>query len=308
VKRERGVAAVTALLIVAVAASAAAVMLSQQSAMLDQATMVASRAQADLYAQAGIDWARGVLAEDVRRDKEIDALNEGWAQPIVALPVERATIAGAITDEQGKLNLNNLAIDGNRSAEHVLMLRELLGRVGLSPELADAVADWIDRDSDLAPGGGGAEDSYYLSLPRPYRAPNTLMVQVEELYRIRGFDAAAVAKLKPYVTALPGLERTPINVNTASAVVIAAALNLSPDNAAALVAERDRKPFPSVAAFGARVRELGVNAIGDKFSVKSAHFSVRVQVAQDDVQLAAQALVKRSESGATAIIWRRPLY
>jgi general secretion pathway protein K len=56
--RQRGVAAVTALLIVAVAASAASLMLAQQSAMLSQTALVASRAQADLYARAGLDWAR----------------------------------------------------------------------------------------------------------------------------------------------------------------------------------------------------------------------------------------------------------
>ena len=71
--RQRGLAAVTALLIVAVAASAAALMLSQQSAMLDQTAMVASRAQADAYAQAGFDWARGVLAEDGRSAGDVTA-------------------------------------------------------------------------------------------------------------------------------------------------------------------------------------------------------------------------------------------
>lgn len=303
-RRQRGVAAVTALLIVAVAASAAAVMLSQQSAMLDQATMVASRAQADLYAQAGIDWARGVLAESGRRNPGIDTLQQGWAQPIVALPVERATIAGAISDEQGKLNLNNLA-DGVRADRDILVLRTLLGNLGLPPTLADAVVDWIDRDSDLF-SGAGAEDSHYLSLARPYRAPNDRMVQVEELYRVRGFDAAAVAKLKPYVTALPGPARTAVNVNTASDVVIGALYNLSPDKAAAIVAERARKPFADRSAFARAAEAVGVTNVGD-VDVKSAYYSVRVQVAQDDVQLATQALLRRDEKG-TAIIWRRPLY
>ena len=65
-RRQRGVAAITAILIVAVAATAASLMLAQQSAMLDQTMLVASRAQADVYSQAGLDWARGVLAQDAR--------------------------------------------------------------------------------------------------------------------------------------------------------------------------------------------------------------------------------------------------
>ena len=99
-RREHGVAAITAILIVAVAASAATFMLAQQSAMVDQATLVQSRAQADAFADAGLDWARGVLAEDARRTGNVDHLGEGWAQPIVGLPVDRALVAGAIADEQ----------------------------------------------------------------------------------------------------------------------------------------------------------------------------------------------------------------
>jgi hypothetical protein len=36
---------------------------------------------------------------------------------------------------------------------------------------------------------------------------------------------------------------------------------------------------------------------------------VRVQVAQDEVQLATEALVQRNaQNGATSLLWRRPLY
>ena len=136
-RRESGIAALTAILIVAVAASAAAMMLSQQSAMLDQTMLVASRAQADQYATAGLDWARGVLMQDAR-NSTTDSLDEGWARPIVGLPVERAVVAGAIADEQGKLNLNNLVKGVNRNEPHVQAFRQLLAGLDLSPELACA--------------------------------------------------------------------------------------------------------------------------------------------------------------------------
>ncbi|HUP29674.1 MAG TPA: type II secretion system minor pseudopilin GspK [Usitatibacter sp.] len=304
-RRQRGVAAITAILIVAVAASTAALMLSQQSAMIDQTLMVSSRAQADLYAQAGLDWARGVLAEDARRSKDVDSLDEGWAQPIAALPVDRAVIAGAISDEQGKVNLNNLDRDGQRSEEDLRIFRTLLGSLGVAPELAEAVLDWIDRDSDLA-GSAGAENSYYLALARPYRAPNAPMVQVEELYRVRGFDAATVAKVKPYVTALPG--RAALNVNTATDEVLGAFLGLTREKATAMVTERRTKPFRTKQEFIDRARRDGVESIRGDFDVKSAFYSVRIQVSQDEVQLASEALVRRGDNATTAIIWRRPLY
>jgi general secretion pathway protein K len=301
---QRGLAAVTAILVVAVAASAAALMLAQQSAMLDQTMLVASRAQADLYARAGLDWARGVLLEDARTRGAVDSLDEPWAQPIAALPVERAVVSGSIADEQAKFNLNNLVKGSNRSDADVNAFRRLLASLGLAPDLADAVVDWIDTDDDLT-SGAGAENAYYLSLKKPYRAANQPMVQVEELYRVRGFDAAAVARLRPYVTALPG-EHTTVNVNTASDLVLAALLQDVPkEKIAKLVIQRRTQPLKSkqeIAAWAAPA------AVPDDLDVKSSFFSVYVLVAQDEVELASDALVQRAQNGVAAIIWRRPRY
>jgi general secretion pathway protein K len=220
--------------------------------------------------------------------------------------VERALVAGSIADEQGKFNLNNLVANSQKSTADIEAFGRLLESLGLSPQLADAVVDWIDADGDLA-SGSGAEDAYYLGLPRPYRAANVPMVQVEELYRVRGFDARAVAKLKPHVTALG--ERTKVNANTASEPVLAAILGDKPDKLAALVRTRRAKPFRSDAELKAAV---GTEAAA-LFDVKSAFFLVRVNVAQDDVNLSTEALVRRIAPGAaaanpTAVVWRRHRY
>src|SRR5205085_7807797 len=131
---------------------------------------------------------------------------------------------------------NNLVEGARRSEPDVKAFERLLESLGLARELADAVVDWIDADDDASPGG--AESAYYLSLKRPYAAANQRMRQVEELYRIRGFDAKTVARLRPYVTALP--ERTKVNANTASELVLAAFLEHTPreEIAAALAARR----------------------------------------------------------------------
>jgi general secretion pathway protein K len=181
--------------------------------------------------------------------------------------------------------------------------------LSLPPDLAEAVMDWADADQDLS-GNGGAENAYYLSLKRPYRAANQRFVQVEELYRVRGFDAAAVARLKPHVTALPSRTRTPVNVNTASEVVLAAILDgtVARERIAERVAARRAKPFASaseIAQWAPKAQPKNLNDL----AVKSDFFAVRVQVAQDDVQVAAEALMQRNpQGGATSIVWRRPLY
>jgi len=305
--RQSGIAAITAVLVVAIAASAASVMLAQQSATLDQARLIASRAQADQYALAGLDWARGVLDADLRSAGNVDSLDEGWAQPIVGLPVERAMVAGAITDEQGKLNLNNLVnAAGQKSDADMLVFQRLLTSLGLAPDLAYAVLDWIDADADLS-ASAGAEDPYYLALARPYRAANSPMAQVEELYRVRGFDAATVAKLRPYVTALG--RGTKVNVNTASIPVLAALLpNVNADKIAALVEKRKQSPVRSLPDVTALLGSEANPALAF-MDVKSAFFAVVVQVAQDDVQLSLDALVARTPPAGgppgTWIVWRR---
>lgn len=305
-KYQRGVAAITAILIVAVAATAATLMLSQQSAMLDQTALAAARAQADLFARAGLDWSRGILMQDAAKSGAYDGLDEDWAQPLAALPVERAVISGALEDEQGKFNLNNLVNGNSRSDADVLAFQRLLASLGLGPELADAVVDWIDVDNDLS-GPGGAEDPYYLALARPYRAANAPMVQVEELYRVRGFDAAAVAKLRPYVTALTDATPTKVNVNTASGLVLAALMPGMPKGRIdAFIAARGKQPLKSAAELNDWVKGQP-GGPPTSLDVKTSFFSVRIRVGQDDVQLAQDALLHRG-AGNVAVVWRRPIY
>lgn len=303
-RRERGIAALTAILVVAVAASAAAMMLSQQSAMLDQTLLVASRAQADQYATAGLDWARGVLTQDAR-SSSVDSLKEGWAQPIVGLPIERAVVAGSISDEQGKFNLNNL-VEARKSDADVKVFRQLLVLLDLDPALADNAADWIDPS---------ASDAYYLALPRPYRsAREQRFSTVDELLRVRGFDARTVAKLRPYVSAIPEKGHKALNGNTASEVVLAAMYGVDrghPKFAAisAIVAERAARPFANKQELVGRLQQDGLTTISD-IDVASQWFLVRVGVRQDDVQLGTEALVKRAPApdGTATVTWRRTVY
>jgi general secretion pathway protein K len=259
---------------------------------------VASRAPAEQYAAAGLDGARGVLAQDARNSAN-DTLDEGWARPIVGLPVERAVVAGAIFDEQGKFNLNNLVDKGQRSEANVQLFRNLLASLGLPGDLAEPVVEWI------LPSGS---DAYYLSLPRPYRAAHGPLTQVEELHRIRGFDARTVERLRPYVAALPPGSR--LNANTVNERVLAAAFGNDADKVAGLLAERRKKPFETVQAFQQR---LGQDNLVPKheFDVKSGWFSVLVRVQQDDVLVGSEALVRRDaveSGGAATVVWRRPLY
>src|SRR5262249_16847316 len=155
----------------------------------------------------------------------------------------------------------------------------------------------------------GAEDAYYLSLPKPYRAANAPMMQIEELYQVRGFDAATVKKLRPFVTALPPAKpgiasTTTINVNTAPAEVLLPYLPDRVEQVKPLARDRAAKPLRSAD----EIRTWAAGTLTPdqvaRLGVRSDYFYVRVLVAQDDVELATDALVVRGPNGVSNTLWR----
>lgn len=58
---------------------------------------------------------------------------------------------------------------------------------GMTPELAEAVLDWID--SDDAPRERGAESEYYTGLASPYVPTNAVASSLDDLLRVRGMTA-----------------------------------------------------------------------------------------------------------------------
>jgi len=78
-----------------------------------------------------------------------------------------------IRDESSKVNLNEAGYE---------MLMKL---PRMTSELAGAIIDWRDSDSDVYIEGG-AEDEYYLLLDEPYYCKNSALETVEEVLLIKG--------------------------------------------------------------------------------------------------------------------------
>ncbi len=305
--RQRGVAIITALLVVMLAAGIAAFLLAQQSRALTRAARATERAQAIQYAAPTLDWARAALYQLQKSTARVD-LTQPWARGLAAIPLDGAMAAGALRDEAGLFNINNLAKNGVRSEADIAVFRDLLTNLKLNPELADAAADWIDAD-DEPTGAGGAENSTYMAMQAPYRAANRNLIQIEELRRARGFDDAGIARLKPFVTALP--LRTPININTAPQEVLAATFpKLSADDIAALARQRLAKPFESKAAIAEYWKKFATPLVNDSLDVSSAFFSVNIAIDNAGAQIRQSALLQRSQGtpgaageGGNAMKW-----
>jgi general secretion pathway protein K len=302
--RQGGVAIVLAMGVVALAAMAATAMMITQSTWSRAAELAAAHVQAQTLVQAGVDWSRAVLGDD-RRLSNIDHLGEPWALRLPPMSVEGGELAGYIEDQQGLFNLNNLVKNGKTNLAQLAHFRRLLSILGLPAALADALADWLDADSEPQPQGG-AEDDYYLGLQPPYLAANRPLTDLAELALVRGFDDGVRARLRPFVTALPRF--TAVNANTASPEVLAAVVEgLGLDGARDLVAKRSRAYFRSFDEFFSQLPP-GLIVPTENISVSSDYFMVQLRVTIDGAQARSVALLARGNTGDwPAIVWRKAL-
>lgn len=301
-RRQRGIAVITAILVVALVASAASFMAWQQQLWVRQVENLTAQAQSRAVVLAALQWARSALAQDAR-DNQVDHLDEGWAQPLTPLPVEGGELAGSVADQQGLFNLNSVVRDGKTSATDLAVFRRLLELLELPPDLANAVVDWIDPDGEVS-YPGGAEDMDYLGLEPPYRAGNRALTSVDGLARVKGFDAGTLARLRPFVTALPA--PTQVNVNTAPAEVLAAAVaDLALDQARILVDARAGQHFKDFADFRARLPQSVTQVNETVLAVGSRYFLVSGHARFGRAKVGYAALLERTPTAWPKLVWQR---
>ena len=216
---QRGIALLTILVMVALATILAATIAKRQTNTAENTGYLMRQDQSLLYAKSAEAFFSELLIQDSDNGGNIDHLQENWAKPMPAFPVEDGFISGRLLDESGKFNLNNLLkADGSVDDSARRWFEKLLQRVGLPAELSQAVIDWQDADDETT-GAMGAESNYYQGLDPSYLASNTKFHQVEELKLVRGFEGKNYDLIAPYVTALP--EATKINMNTAAPLLLA---------------------------------------------------------------------------------------
>jgi general secretion pathway protein K len=296
-KAQRGVALITAVLIVALATILAVNvvyrgMLDQRRAgtlfALDQAFEIALGAEA---------WAADILQRD-QQETQGDNLTENWARPLPPLPIEGGSVAGRLEDLQGRFNLNNLVFaDGTTNPAAVQQLARILTWLDLEPGWASTMADWIDEDTQ--PGfPDGAEDTVYTSQNPPYLAANMPITRASELLSMPGFGAERYAKLKPYVTALP--VGTKLNVCTAPGIVLDALVEnvrefgLSPDD---LAKRRLNGCFPSLNDLRGAFGDAEYNKVKDSLAESSNFFGATVWVTIGTTDFTLYSLLVRGQGG-----------
>ena len=300
-RAQRGIALVTAVMIVAIAAAIAVQIAFAHQIWFRQMENVADRDATDWLRRGALHWASLALLEDAAQNST-DHLGESWAMGLPTLPVEGGTIKVSIEDAQSRFNLNSIGGTDPTSLANLQLLQRLLDVLQLDPQLANAVADWIDPNSDAR--AGGAEDIDYLNLNPPYRAANRPMASVDELRLIRGFDAKTVAALLPYVTVLPAVTND-INVNTASPVVLAALTGMDLPTAKRIAEDRGSTSYKTIDEFKSKLPR-GSTPPTAGIILKTDFFLVTLDTSIGRHERRSEALLQRLPSKTTTVIWHRP--
>jgi len=221
--RQRGLALLVAILIVALGTMIAAAVAYENAMTARRGVATYAFDQAILVAQGAEALSAYGLRQIVQSDPKQIYPGQGWDKPLGPIEVVPGVMLEAsLEDLQGRFNLNNL-VDQNGMPDPVMTaaFTQLLALVGLEEKWTGYIVDWIDMyGTPSIPEG--AEDSVYMGQTVPYRTPNRYITSASELLALPGFGHDRYVKLAPYVTALP--YHTPINVCTASGVVLDAFL------------------------------------------------------------------------------------
>jgi general secretion pathway protein K len=300
VRANRGVALITALLIMALIASLTYTLKWNNSLDLRRTSVMLNRDQAVQVAIGAESWMQNILRRDLE-ESETDHLGEIWASDLPALPIDGGEVYGEIQDLQGRFNVNNLiGDDGNVDEEALEQFQRLLSALGLDPRFAGIAGDWIDADQD-ASFPDGAEDSIYTGITPPYRTANQLISNANELAALEGMDKATLDTLLPHIIALPG--HTEINVNTATGpVLMSLDERISAADAERLIAERADAGFPEIAqSFGGL---MDPDDISRRLVESTGFFQLRVTVRVDTVRITYFSILERGPRGDVTPILR----
>ena len=238
---QRGAALLLAMLILTLVATMASGMVWQQWRAIQVEAAERARTQSAWILMGALDWARLILREDARTGGA-DHLGEPWAVPLAEarlstfLAADRdnnssaepddieAFLSGTLIDAQSRWNLRKLIdADGKPVPAQRRVLTRLCEQAGLPSDSAERIE---------------------LALAKAW-APNAAAIAPQRLSELAwlGIEAETLRRLEPWVILLPRVD-TRVNVNTAAAEVIAAAVDgMSLGSAQRLLQERQRAPL-----------------------------------------------------------------
>jgi general secretion pathway protein K len=308
-RRQRGVALIIALVLVALA-TILATKLTFDGFLERRRTIGVLAAEQALHFGMG---AEALAADALMRDAQNKqtTLAAAWAQPTQPLPITPqddpegepiGTLQGELEDMRGRFNLNSLAhviVDMKlqktvQDPQPLEQFQRLLAAVGVESKWAGIARDWIDAD-DIPGSPDGAEDQIYTSQVPPYRTGNWPMMSASELMNLPGFGADRYRKIEPYVTALPTAVPN-INVCTASGRVLdSLADNMNEYSSSPEVLKNERKAgcFPDLTTIRAVLGPVSLPIVKDVIVDTSPYFRLTTRITLGTTEFTLYSLLLR---------------
>ena len=315
-QRQSGAALLLAMLVVTLVATLAAAALWQQWRSAEVETAERQRVQASWLLTGAVDWARLILREDARGNRNsgnADHLGEPRATPLEEAKLSSflaadannntedllpAFLSGEIVDAQARLNFFNVVrktgagakTQAELSSVDMAAMGKLFQLLNLPEDELATAAQALLRSTQLA-----------LNDPKPSASP-LIPTRYAELGWL-GLSEASLKALQPHLTWLP--ERTPLNLNTASAQALCASVPmLDQATAERLVVERANTPFADLPAATARIPGATAETLKpSQHDVRTRYFEVTVRLRLDNRSTQETSLVVRNGLN-TGVVWR----
>ena len=335
--KQKGVALIVVLLIVAIITVIAVEMSSRLQLNVARTLNLKANNQAYWYALGAEQFAKKSLITLNTLTPGNTNLSQPWAETF-EYPVEGGSIKAQLIDMQACFNLN--AINSGESANATDSTNSMnlstasnsanptTAKIGPSPSqksfqlllesyindslvvetIRDSLIDWIDKDS--IPNNYGAEDADYESLVNPYLAANSPLGHASEIRLINGIDQllamGGFQDLRKAICVLPE-SKLAVNVNTITkenAVVLSALLGQNSNIGADIIGSRPPEGFQSDEEF-LNLSEVQALSLSKQqkswFKVTTQYFRLNVTAKFQGSQFTLSTIFKVDSSEITII-------
>jgi general secretion pathway protein K len=244
-----------------------------------------------LVAKSATQLGSGLLAEKTAR---LPYTYPGIFEMSQKAPFEEidSTITLRIEDENAKFNINSL-VNSNGTLNEVAYtsFARLLKALGLKPETADRLVDWIDPDSQ--PRAQGTEN----------RVKNGFLDSIDELVLIPGIERETYERLQPYVTIYGNRL---ININGAEVpVIMSLSDKIDRQMAENLIRYREIAPFEKMQdIFRVAGFETEGTPLMGYITVKGSSFRIVATASSGDIKRIIDTVVDISGSSRMVRYWK----
>ena len=341
IQKNRGAALITVLIIVLIIMSIITDITIKNYRVIRRLTNQKAMEQSYGILFAATDFGRAGLATSAATST-IDSITDIWAQPIPRTKViDDIYMSGYIIDEQGKFNINDLVSNGQVNKTVLTQFTALLNALNIPMALAPAIAYYM-----AAPQYEADIMNQYTNADPRYRPAGKPLIDLAELKLIKGMQPEYEFKLANYITAIPvpitkqlmaesaaantqesttnnnksinpptGPGVIKVNVNTASAEVIAAKSGVPLPVANRMLSVRENTPFKSstdIQSFlennGIITSEINSNINLTTLTTSSSYFTIHAAVDKGDYEFKWVQLVYRANRTGQwpLILWHHP--